>query len=91
VNTIEAPFEFEWQRGATWPWDWKLVTVRNPSLEISDYTPRRCICGRARLCRAESAAARQSLALPRKTLFPQRSSQFRFRAVDFLRRGLAEK
>lgn len=39
VNTLEAPFEFEWQRGATWPWDWKLVTVRNPSLEISDYTP----------------------------------------------------
>ena len=39
VNTLDAPFEFEWQRGATWPWDWKLVAVRNPALEISDYTP----------------------------------------------------
>jgi hypothetical protein len=39
VNSLEAPFEFEWQRGATWPWDWKLVSVRNPALEISDYTP----------------------------------------------------
>jgi len=39
VNTLDAPFEFEWQRGATWPWDWKLVAVRNTALEISDYTP----------------------------------------------------
>jgi hypothetical protein len=34
VNSLESPFEFEWQRGATWPWDWKLVAVRNPALEI---------------------------------------------------------
>jgi hypothetical protein len=47
VNSLEAPFEFEWQRGATWPWDWKLVSVRNPALEIpitrpnaSAYFPR---------------------------------------------------
>ena len=39
VNALEQPFEFEWQRGATWPWDWKLVSVRNPALEISDYAP----------------------------------------------------
>jgi hypothetical protein len=37
VNSLESPFEFEWQRGATWPWDWKLVAVRNPALEIPDY------------------------------------------------------
>jgi hypothetical protein len=37
VNSLESPFEFEWQRGATWPWDWKLVSVRNPALEIPDY------------------------------------------------------
>jgi len=37
VNSLEAPFEFEWQRGATWPWDWKLVSVKNPALEIPDY------------------------------------------------------
>jgi hypothetical protein len=34
VNSLESPFEFEWKRGATWPWDWKLVAVRNPALEI---------------------------------------------------------
>jgi hypothetical protein len=34
VNTLESPFEFEWKHGATWPWDWKLVAVRNPALEI---------------------------------------------------------
>jgi hypothetical protein len=36
VNSLESPFEFEWRRGATWPWDWKLVAVRNPALEISN-------------------------------------------------------
>ena len=36
VNSLEAPFELEWRRGATWPWDWKLVSIRNPALEISD-------------------------------------------------------
>ena len=39
VNSLDAPFEFEWQPGATWPWDWKLVAVRNPALELSDYAP----------------------------------------------------
>ena len=39
VNALESPFEFAWQQGATWPWDWKLVSVRNPALEISDYEP----------------------------------------------------
>jgi hypothetical protein len=39
VNSLEDAFEFEWERGATWPWDWKLVSVRNPALEISDYAP----------------------------------------------------
>ena len=39
VNSLAAPFELEWQRGATWPWDWKLVSVRNPALEIAGYGP----------------------------------------------------
>lgn len=39
VNSLETPFEFEWQQGATWPWNWKLIAVRNPELEVSDYTP----------------------------------------------------
>jgi len=37
VNSLESPFEFEWKNGATWPWDWKLVAVRNPALEIPEY------------------------------------------------------
>jgi hypothetical protein len=37
VNALEEPFELEWQRGPTWPWDWKLVSVRNPAFEISGY------------------------------------------------------
>ena len=36
INNLDAPFELEWQRGATWPWDWKLVAVRNPALTIPD-------------------------------------------------------
>jgi hypothetical protein len=36
VNSLESPFEFEWQRGPTWPWDWKLVAVKNPDLEIPE-------------------------------------------------------
>jgi len=39
VNSIETPFELEWQAGATWPWDWKLVCVRNPDLETGEYSP----------------------------------------------------
>jgi hypothetical protein len=35
VNSLEAPFELEWRRGATWPWDWTLVSVRQPDLEIT--------------------------------------------------------
>ena len=35
VNSLEAPFELEWRRGATWPWDWKLVSVRNSAFETS--------------------------------------------------------
>jgi len=37
VNSLDAPFELEWRQGATWPWDWKLVSVSNPALEISGY------------------------------------------------------
>ena len=36
VNSLEAPFEFEWKRGE-WPWNWTLVSVRNSELEIRDY------------------------------------------------------
>ena len=33
VNTLTRPFELEWRR-ASKPWDWKLVRVSNPSLQL---------------------------------------------------------
>jgi hypothetical protein len=36
VNSLSAPFELEWRRQSSKPWDWKLVCIRNPSLEIPD-------------------------------------------------------
>lgn len=35
VNSLAAPFELEWRHRSAKPWDWKLVSVRNPELEIS--------------------------------------------------------
>ena len=37
VNSLPAPFELEWRRGSSKPWDWRLVCVRNEALEISGY------------------------------------------------------
>jgi hypothetical protein len=37
VNSLPAPFELEWRRRSSKPWDWKLVCVRNEALEISGY------------------------------------------------------
>lgn len=34
VNRVKTPFELEWQRQSGKPWDWKLVAVRNPELEL---------------------------------------------------------
>jgi hypothetical protein len=34
VNSLATPFELEWHRMSSKPWDWKLVRVTNPSLEI---------------------------------------------------------
>lgn len=34
VNTLKTPFELEWHRRSGKPWDWKLVSVRNPELEL---------------------------------------------------------
>jgi hypothetical protein len=35
VNSLSAPFELEWRLQSSKPWDWKLICVRNPALEIS--------------------------------------------------------
>ena len=35
VNGLPAPFEMEWRNRSWKPWDWKLVRVDNPALEIS--------------------------------------------------------
>jgi hypothetical protein len=35
VNDSSEPFVLHWRRESWCPWDWKLVSVSNPSLEIS--------------------------------------------------------
>lgn len=34
VNSLATPFELEWRQVSAKPWDWKLVRVSNPALEI---------------------------------------------------------
>ena len=34
VNSLTAPFELQWRHVSGKPWDWKLVRVSNPELEI---------------------------------------------------------
>lgn len=34
VNSLATPFELEWHHASGKPWDWKLVRVSNPGLEI---------------------------------------------------------
>jgi hypothetical protein len=34
VNSLAIPFELEWRRVSSKPWDWKLVRVSNSALEI---------------------------------------------------------
>ena len=36
VNSLKAPFNLRWAKQSAWPWDWKLVEVRNPELELPD-------------------------------------------------------
>ena len=34
VNSLPTPFQLEWRRVSNKPWDWKLVRVTNPSLQL---------------------------------------------------------
>ena len=34
VNSLTTPFELQWRHISGKPWDWKLVRVSNPELEI---------------------------------------------------------
>ena len=34
VNSLTTPFELQWRHISRKPWDWKLVRVSNPELEI---------------------------------------------------------
>jgi len=36
VNALAEPFELHWKRTSRKPWDWKLVRVENPALELPD-------------------------------------------------------
>ncbi len=35
VNALRAPFVFQWKHGSWKPWDWTLVRVDNPELNLS--------------------------------------------------------
>ena len=35
VNSLTKPFTFRWRHESWRPWDWKLVAVSNPALELS--------------------------------------------------------
>ena len=37
VNVLEEPFELNWRRQSWKPWDWKLLRVSNPALELPTY------------------------------------------------------
>ena len=34
INSLTSPFELRWRKQNWQPWDWKLVQVRNPSLQL---------------------------------------------------------
>lgn len=34
VATLQQPFTFEWRQASWEPWDWKLVRVDQPELEV---------------------------------------------------------
>jgi hypothetical protein len=36
VNSLTKPFDLRWRHESWRPWDWKLVEVSNPALELSD-------------------------------------------------------
>lgn len=36
VNRLTDPFELRWRHESWKPWDWKLVEVKNPSLNLPD-------------------------------------------------------
>ena len=36
VNAVQTPFVFQWKHGSWKPWDWTLVRVDNPGLNLSD-------------------------------------------------------
>lgn len=35
VNSVEDPFVFQWKHGSWKPWDWTLVRVENPALDLT--------------------------------------------------------
>jgi hypothetical protein len=36
MNSLATPFELRWRRVSGKPWDWKLIAVSNPQLELPD-------------------------------------------------------
>ena len=38
VNALPEPFELRWRRESAKPWDWKLVGIDNPALQLGNGT-----------------------------------------------------
>lgn len=36
VNRLVDPWVFTWQKASFWPWDWRLVSVDNPGLNLAN-------------------------------------------------------
>lgn len=36
LNNVPEPFRLEWRRSSWKPWDWRLVHVSNPALQLSE-------------------------------------------------------
>ena len=36
VNSLVDPWVFTWKKASFWPWDWRLVSVDNPGLNLPD-------------------------------------------------------
>ena len=39
VNSLDAPWVFQWRKESWLPWSWKLVRIENEDLNLGGYSP----------------------------------------------------
>ncbi|HUF62692.1 MAG TPA: hypothetical protein VMN36_11505 [Verrucomicrobiales bacterium] len=37
-NRLQSPFVFSWRKSGPKPWDWQLVSISNPGVNLSDFS-----------------------------------------------------